>query len=183
MTQLYTIRTTPTPGEWNVKKFDRDFNCVAEYLVTRDTCSGPDGHRPKCKHREMLGMALKARQVDTGGFLDWDTRMWHAPLVNPGPMADDLMMDNTILSEPPMLGLSEAERMAQALAPAHESEASALVRVSDAGMIRDTMEAQSALTAAAPPPAAVNPPPAKAEVQRANAGGGNPPIRLMRIKI
>lgn len=96
MAQLYSLRATQTPGEWLVKKLDGDYNCTAEYLVTRNSCSGPDGQLPNCKHRQMLEIFLGKQQVNTGAFLDWDTRMFHRPLVNPGPLPDDPEMDNTI---------------------------------------------------------------------------------------
>jgi hypothetical protein len=206
MTQLYNLRSTNDAGEFVITKFDNDYNVQAVYVVSKSACSGPDGHRPKCKHREMLGRFLANGHVDDGYFFDWDTRQWREPLVNPGPMADDFTLDNTIPSQPPILGLSPDEELARKLAPAHESEGSALVRVSSGGFIRDQLEAQVAkpsiicgtdasvwkdedvqaavsnLTAAAPPlPAPVNAPPAKAGA--ASPAGGAAKFTLLKVKL
>lgn len=111
MTQLYSLRSTTSPGEYIVTKFDGDLEVQAVYSVSKSACSGPDGHRPKCKHREMLKLFLSAEHIDDGWFLDWDTRLWRGPLIaqDIGELADQLSLDNSRESPTPTLGVSKEE--------------------------------------------------------------------------
>lgn len=106
MTQLYTLRRTPIPGEFIITRFDSDYNVEKVYSVSKGACSAPDGHRPTCKHRKMLTLFATAEHIDDGWFLDWDTRMWQRP-EGLAQLADQMLLDNAQASEPPSLGLRD----------------------------------------------------------------------------
>lgn len=112
MTQLYSLRSTAAEGEYIIMKFDDDYHCQAVYALNKGMCSGPDGHRPTCKHRQMLKTFLEHKHVDDGWFYDWHTRMWRKPFAEAElkaekAIADTLALGNGKPSETPLLGLSE----------------------------------------------------------------------------
>lgn len=113
MTALYSLRSTPTKDEYLILKLSSDFEPEGTYALNARNCSCPAGHRPLCKHRKMLPFFLDKAHVDDGWFLDWDTRLWKHP-INP----EQGLADSTLL------GQSEEDRLASALAPAFTSEAS-----------------------------------------------------------
>lgn len=82
MTALYSCRSNPGsyPPAYTFEKFDRDLNVQEVYETSREGCSCPAGHRPKCKHRTMVPIFVTAKHVDDGWFLDWDTRLWQRPI-------------------------------------------------------------------------------------------------------
>jgi hypothetical protein len=153
MAELYTLQRTSNPDEFLVKKFDADHNWIEEYTVTKSTCSGPDGHRANCIHRQMVPLFLADGHVNDGFFLNWDTRMWQGPIWDPEPTKQELA-DREMLNNRPMIGITEEEYMAQKLAAAHESEGSALVRVEQITSIELTAAAHSSSTSAVQPPPA-----------------------------
>lgn len=75
---LYSLRRTATTS-FSISKFDPDYNHLATYTVNETTCTCPRGQTNKpCRHQKiMLAMLAKA---DSGWFLDWETKQWHAPL-------------------------------------------------------------------------------------------------------
>lgn len=64
-------------SQFIITKFDDDLNVEASYLVSSQGCTCPAGHRPSCRHRQMLPM-LETR-VNSAFFLDFDTRQWVDP--------------------------------------------------------------------------------------------------------
>ena len=80
MTNLYSIRSTPTPGEFTIMKFDRDYNVESVYALNAKSCTCPAGAKPSCRHRKLLPEFIQKGHVDSGWFLDWDTRLWRKPV-------------------------------------------------------------------------------------------------------
>lgn len=62
---------------YRITKFDNDFNVESSYITTEHSCDCPAGHRPSCRHRDMLGVFLKTQRNDSHWFLEWDTKGWH----------------------------------------------------------------------------------------------------------
>lgn len=154
-TSLYSLRSTPTPGEFSIMKFDEDYAVESLYALSATTCTCLQGHKPKCKHRRMLPLFLAAGHVDDGWFLDWTTRLWHHPLADadaPAPLADPALMGDA----------EHAEEIARRLAPALESEGSSLVPSEASGCEPGTIagEASQSATSSAPPA------PAPGEIKR-----------------
>ncbi len=65
---LYNLRSPST-----ITKFDADGNPEASYEVSADACTCPAGHRPTCRHRQMLSELLPL--IDTEWFLDYSPGM------------------------------------------------------------------------------------------------------------
>lgn len=74
---LYNLKSAP--GEWRITKFDNDLNVESSYLVSREACECPAGHRPSCRHRQMLPRMLAAQAEDSPMFYDFDNDRWLAP--------------------------------------------------------------------------------------------------------
>lgn len=77
---LYTLHSTPTDGEFIIQKFDTGYNNESVYALSLTTCTCPQGHKPKCRHRTMLGFFLQHKHIGDGWMLEWDTRMWRKPV-------------------------------------------------------------------------------------------------------
>lgn len=81
---FYNCRFAP-PG-YRITKFDSEYNVEGTYLVQpREgthgwTCECPAGHRPTCRHRDMLPKFIKDGHLDDGWFLRWDNRQWARPV-------------------------------------------------------------------------------------------------------
>ena len=88
------------PDSFLVTKFDTDLNPEATYALSAFeddqgvlgcTCDCPAGHRPTCRHRQMLSLFIGNKHVDDGWFLNWNTRQWHRPVHDldlPAPPSD-----------------------------------------------------------------------------------------------
>ena len=74
---LYNLRSAD--GDWRITKFDGDLNVESSYLVSTDACECPAGHRPSCRHRQMLPRMLAAQAEDSPMFYDFDRDTWLAP--------------------------------------------------------------------------------------------------------
>jgi len=61
---LYNYRSDGTVTKW-----DTFGNIESQYLVSEEGCTCPAGHRPTCRHRQMLPHLLPI--VDTHWFLIW----------------------------------------------------------------------------------------------------------------
>lgn len=98
---LYSLRSTPQPGEFTILKFSPDYDVESVYALSEKTCTCPQGHKPKCKHRAMLHLFLTQAHVDDGWFLDWSTRLWRHPVgdLQAGGRAANapLLADTTIM--------------------------------------------------------------------------------------
>lgn len=69
---LYNAKSTSSPHEIIVTKFDDDFvpEDNSTYNVTRSTCTCPAGLRPTCRHRKMWPILMTLK--DLGQFWDYD---------------------------------------------------------------------------------------------------------------
>lgn len=88
---LYNLRSSD--GDWRITKFTNDLDVESSYLVSRDACECPAGHRPSCRHRQMLPRMLAAQAEDSPMFYDFDNDRWLAPtgspeIIDAEPMAD-----------------------------------------------------------------------------------------------
>lgn len=63
---LYRITKFTTP----------DFNVESSYLCDATGCDCPAGHRPTCRHREMLPKFLAREAVGTSWLYDYDRGGW-----------------------------------------------------------------------------------------------------------
>jgi hypothetical protein len=85
MSHLYNLRSTARSVDFTITKFDDDLNPIegSSYIVSETGCTCLQGHKPTCRHRKMLPYFLsdpkKVARLDTGWFLDWDTRQWKDP--------------------------------------------------------------------------------------------------------
>lgn len=73
---LYNCRSTSTPDQYRITKFDADLNPEASYVVSRTQCQCPAYQRPSCRHRDMLAdywLTHKDR-IDTSWTLDYDIK-------------------------------------------------------------------------------------------------------------
>ena len=77
---LYNCKSNSSPGTWFITKFDLDLNVLASYHVSHNECECPRGTRPTCRHRKMLRLFQSGGHVDDGWFLDYETRLWTAPI-------------------------------------------------------------------------------------------------------
>lgn len=75
--ELYNLRSTQTPAQYIIAKFDKNMELESNYLVSMNECACPRGERPTCRHRQMLSLFLKHKHVDDGWFLDFHTKQWH----------------------------------------------------------------------------------------------------------
>lgn len=87
---LYNLHSPST-----INKFDSEGNPEASYTTTYETCDCPAGHRPTCRHRQMLPYLEPYR--DTHWFLDWDN---NRQIVDFGGVAKALY-DAIVSDEPP----------------------------------------------------------------------------------
>ena len=76
---LYNLRTNPTQPDlpFTITKFTSELEVESSYSVGNTVCECPAGHRPKCRHREMLP-ALRER-IDTAWFYCFETKSWEDP--------------------------------------------------------------------------------------------------------
>jgi hypothetical protein len=62
--------------QYRISKFDNDMNVESSYLCTEEECECPAGHRPTCRHREMLPRFIARETVGTEWFYDYDRGGW-----------------------------------------------------------------------------------------------------------
>ena len=67
---LYNLRTAD--GSYRITKFTNDLDVEASYLVSPTECECPAGHRPSCRHRQMLPKMLAVGADDQPMFYDHD---------------------------------------------------------------------------------------------------------------
>lgn len=95
---LYNLRSAD--GDWRITKFDNDLNPESSYLVSREACECLAGHRPSCRHRQMLSRMLAAQAEDSPMFYDFDRDQWLAPtgipeILDAEPAVDGQTFDET----------------------------------------------------------------------------------------
>lgn len=76
---LYNLKSAD--GDWRITKFDNELNVESSYLVSRDACECPAGHRPSCRHRQMLPKMLAAGAEDSGMFYNFDHDVFLEPSI------------------------------------------------------------------------------------------------------
>lgn len=69
MTTLYNLHTDG--DQYRVTKFV-DGNPEGSYLVSHVECQCPAGHRPSCRHRQMLPLMLSHNLLNAPWFWDFD---------------------------------------------------------------------------------------------------------------
>lgn len=74
MLSLYNCRHDG--DQFRITKFDSDFNPEASYLLDASNCECPAGHRPTCRHRQMLPKFIARNAVGTNWFFDHDRGGW-----------------------------------------------------------------------------------------------------------
>lgn len=74
MPSLYNCKHSG--DQYKITKFDSDFNVEASYLCDLVACECPAGHRPTCRHRQMLPKFIAREAVGTLWFLDFDRGGW-----------------------------------------------------------------------------------------------------------
>ena len=65
---LYSLRSRP--DTYAITKFTDDLEAEATYTVSPEGCSCPAGHRPSCRHRDMLPKLRP--HADTSAFYHWE---------------------------------------------------------------------------------------------------------------
>lgn len=61
---------------YKITKFDEELNPITTYSTGRVSCDCPGGHRPTCRHRQMLPYFQATGRVNTGWFLEFDNNKW-----------------------------------------------------------------------------------------------------------
>lgn len=75
---LYNLKTNPAEGlPFIITKFTSDLDVESSYPTGTSICECPAGHRPFCRHRQMLPN-LRQR-VDTAWFWDFEGEAWVDP--------------------------------------------------------------------------------------------------------
>ncbi len=75
---LYNLKSNPSEGlPFIITKFTPDLDVESSYEVGTSTCQCPAGHRPSCRHRQMLPN-LRQR-VNTAWFWDHSREAWVDP--------------------------------------------------------------------------------------------------------
>lgn len=62
--------------QFRISKFDSDWNVESSYLLDATNCQCPAGHRPSCRHRDMLPKFIARNAVGTQWFFDHDRGGW-----------------------------------------------------------------------------------------------------------
>lgn len=99
---LYNLKSAD--GDWRITKFTNDLDVESSYLVSRDACECPAGHRPSCRHRQMLPRMLAAQAEDSPMFYDFDNDRWLAPtglpeILDAEPAVDGQTFGATLVNE------------------------------------------------------------------------------------
>ena len=92
---LYNLKTDG--DQYRITKFTNDLDVESSYLLSETECECPAGHRPTCRHRQMLPTMLANDLADSGGFYDFDH--------------DQVLMPTTfeLEPEPKLTGLQEEQ--------------------------------------------------------------------------
>lgn len=74
MPSLYNCRHSD--DQYRISKFDPHFDLEASYLTDLYNCDCPAGHRPTCRHRQMLPKFISRDYVGKDWFFDFDRGGW-----------------------------------------------------------------------------------------------------------
>lgn len=69
---LYNLKTDG--DNYRITKFTSDLDVESSYLTSLTECECPAGHRPTCRHRQMLPHMLANEMLDAPKFMDFDTK-------------------------------------------------------------------------------------------------------------
>jgi|SRR6185437_14979703 len=94
---LYNLKSND--GEWRITKFTNDLDVESSYRTSLSECECPAGHRPTCRHRQMLPKMLAYAIEDSSAFYDFETDTVLEPISE--AIADSL--------EPQLTGLQEEQ--------------------------------------------------------------------------
>jgi hypothetical protein len=94
MTFLYNCRSDG--DQFRITKFDHNLNVESSYLCTEHECECPAGHRPRCRHREMLPLFIKRKAIGSGWWLDYDRGGWVQMADDPEPAMQDSSIGPTM---------------------------------------------------------------------------------------
>lgn len=83
MTHLYNCRHSG--DQFRISKFDHHFDLISSYLCTEQECDCPAGHRPQCRHRQMVPKFIARGAVNTEWFFDYDRGGWVQSEIEPAP--------------------------------------------------------------------------------------------------
>jgi hypothetical protein len=82
---LYNCRHSG--DQYRISKFDHHFDLESSYLCTEAECECPAGHRPTCRHRQMIPKFIAREAVNTEWFFDHDRGGWVQGEIEPAPQA------------------------------------------------------------------------------------------------
>lgn len=71
---LYNIKENGSG--YKITKFDEELNPLGHYSVSPRECECRAGHRPICRHRQMLPLFQALGRVNTGWFLEFEDNKW-----------------------------------------------------------------------------------------------------------
>src|SRR5258708_16745917 len=74
ITSLYNCKHSG--DQYRITKFDAHMNVESSYLCTTKECECPAGHRPRCRHREMLPRFIQRGTIGTEWCFDYDRGGW-----------------------------------------------------------------------------------------------------------
>lgn len=74
MTSLYNCRHSG--DQYRITKFTSDMDVESSYLCTTAECECPAGHRPTCRHREMLPKFIAREHIGDEWFYDYSRGGW-----------------------------------------------------------------------------------------------------------
>lgn len=96
MTFLYNCRHSG--DEYKITKFDSHFSPEGDssYLLSLTECTCPAGHRPTCRHREMLPKFIQRGHIGDEWFWDHDRGGWVQ-----GPMLEEVASEASEITEQP----------------------------------------------------------------------------------
>jgi hypothetical protein len=75
---LYNLRSDA--DGFRITKFTSDLEVESSYITSHEACACPAGHRPTCRHRQMLPILLgRDGFLDSGMFYDFKSGQFLEP--------------------------------------------------------------------------------------------------------
>jgi hypothetical protein len=108
MTTLYSLRTDG--DQFRITKFV-DGEVESSYLSTESECECPAGHRPSCRHRQMIPEMLARGLTDTHWFWDFDRHCAVDFNGSPKALYDNLMQERPAEADLDALAVPEGQRV------------------------------------------------------------------------
>lgn len=104
MTVLYNMRHAG--DEYRCTKFNSDFDVESSYTLSLEECTCPAGHRPMCRHREMLPKFIARDHIGDNWLFDYDRGGWVQGIPSEAIIAeaDENIRDLTFAIENPDCG-------------------------------------------------------------------------------